>query len=305
VLLVGDVTRRHLFVCDAADAGCLNLTDNRPGLTEVRPLPLAAFAGEAWFSGLDSRNQLWRSDGTRPGTVAAGINFRDVSEFLPALGGLAIVGSTGGSNRALAITNGTDAGTRIVHGVGAQQSNATRVLGVTSTHVFFIASSQLWATDGTSTATAQLAPFAPASSAVSGARSFFSGANGAPFVSDGTTAGTLELSSMATQAESFTAITGGRVVFFTSTTAEGLEPWVSDGAVAGTSQTATLVQGSWGWRFVSRRSRGRWHARLVRVPGAGGPVLRHGWNRDGHASRYAASHWLSSFEHSVADGRGR
>lgn len=238
--------RRHLYRTDGTDAGTGGLTTNRSDIVELLPLVPVGFSGRVWFGAQDSQQQLWSSDGTRAGTAPAGVNLRDVSAIQPALGGLALVAAAGGSP-VVALSDGTDAGTRILHGLGSQRSFGTQLLGVSPTHVFFSARTSgqtTWASSGTAAGTVQLAG-TTAPGVVSGARYFFSDTStGAPWSSDGTTTGTVQLSTAAESVRGLTALAGGRVIFFATSPGQGREVWGSDGTPQGTMQLASLQPGT-------------------------------------------------------------
>ena len=234
----------HLFFSDGTDAGTLNLTNNRADLSQVKPVTPVEFAAATWFVERNTPDRLWRSDGTRAGTLPAGVALPGISDLRVVAGSLALVGGASGA-RVVAFSDGTDAGTRVVHGLAAaEQSSDTRLIAQTATHLFFSSRAAgtnfYWVTDGTDAGTLPMPVVGE--NTVSGARFYFA-SSGAPWVSDGTAAGTRQLSTTAQGAHAFFPTANGSVVFFASTAAEGEEPWASDGTPQGTAQLTSLNQG--------------------------------------------------------------
>lgn len=107
---------------------------------------------------------------------------------------------------------------------------------------------ELWRTDGTGAGTWMLKDCNPTGSSTifyhaSFGSSFVFEANGRPWISDGTSANTIQLSATASGARHFT-VYNGNVYFRASTSTEGAELWKTDGTPGGTQLVADLVTGT-------------------------------------------------------------
>lgn len=158
------------------------------------------------------------------------------------------------------ITDGTEAGTRLVKdlwpGAGnGQPRDFTRVGEL----MLFVANDgssgeELWRTDGTDAGTVRVADINPGADGslpwglvACNGRLFFGANNGSSpgvYVSDGTSAGTQRLADVILGLYDPVACLNGVVYFHGATAAHGGELWRSDGTAAGTTLLADIVPGT-------------------------------------------------------------
>lgn len=223
VLFAADVPGlgRELWKTDGTTAGTMLVKDIRSGAGDSNPAGLVAFGSFVYFSAIDGSSgfEIWRTDGTSTGTEI-------VVDLQP--------------------------------GFGSSSPDDLTVVGNT---LFFHASAnglgrELYTTDGTLSATL-VADLSPAGStsftslAGFGNQLLFGadvGSGAEPWISDGTTGGTLLLGELQAGAagslpESFTEV-GNLVVFTAEANGLGRELYVTDGTTAGTALLADLRPGA-------------------------------------------------------------
>lgn len=210
---------------------------------------LVPFGGKVWFAGREGAAlALFSSDGTVVGTSRTPTPLVGVSALRPTASALAVVADAPGSQRAVYFTDGTDAGTRVV----SPALPTVELVATTDTHAFFSADggmgNALWSADGAGAAE-QVSPFTVRSptatqhfTLATQTRLYFTDPQGLPWVSDGTPAGTVQLSTTATAASGFAALDATRVLFF-ATVAAGDELWISGGTPADTRRLAQFYRG--------------------------------------------------------------
>ena len=256
---------RELWKSDGTAGGTVLVKDVVPGTTGSSPAGLVNAGGTLFFAATDlpGGTELWRSDGTEAGTVR-------VADLRPGAGGSTPAGLTAVGNRVyfaaaateddaeLWSTDGTPEGTVLVKDVvpGPMASSPAELTNVGG-RLFFTAAGadglrRLWVSDTEDTLPVGGGDGAasPRGLAAAGGKVFFaaSGPGGEePWVSDGTTAGTFELSDVApgTAGSSPQNITRvGGTTFFTVTIPDRRhELWKSDGTEAGTTRVKTFETG--------------------------------------------------------------
>lgn len=252
--------RGLLVSTDGTDAGTVALT----GQGTLRDVyrPVVPFGGRAWFvagSGSSTSRYLSATDGTIAGTTAGALDLNGVTHLGRTASALVAVADDPATYEPAAwFTDGTDAGTRMVLPPSTGTTlTRPKLLDVTDTHAFFRANAGpaqldvLWASDGTADAGVALTDFSPAADTsalqrhlATASRLYFADPQGHPWLSDGTPAGTVQLSATATEAASFTALDATRAVFVARGPTTGDELWVTDGTPAGTAQLAELYPGT-------------------------------------------------------------
>lgn len=252
--------RGQLVSTDGTDAGTVSLT----GQGTLRDIfrPLVPFGGRAWFvagDGSSTSRYLSSTDGTTAGTGWSALDLNGVTHLGRTASALVAVADDPTTYEPAAwFTDGTDAGTRMVIPPSTGTTlTRPKLLDVTDTHAFFRANAGpaqldvLWASDGSPDAGVALTDFSPAADTsaqlrhlATATRLYFADPQGHPWLSDGTLAGTVQLSTTATEAAGFTALDATRAVFTARGATTGDELWVTDGTPAGTSQLAELYPGT-------------------------------------------------------------
>jgi len=238
------------------------------------PTPLALIGDRLFFS---YDFALWVTDGTAAGTLTV-----PATSNLEVLGldGAAKIGGSlyfiaSGTGEALVKTDGTEAGTTILHSFDRGLPEQRAVVG---NRLFFSVSiytdpvqTSLWTSDGTAAGTKPVDTGHvfqhPAFWAALGSSLLFSNVDAAGielWASDGTAAGTRRLNRIAPlkpgQQPSFNlnyfqpgsfAFAGGRVFFAGDDGIHGRELWVSDGTAAGTRMLADIARGASGSSVAS------------------------------------------------------
>jgi large repetitive protein len=210
-------------------------------------------------------DELWRSDGTAPGTMGLRVSSLELPGGLEPLGAAVLFrGTTAASGQELWRTDGTEGGTvqvlDILPGTGSSSPEQITTAGSIA---FFSAADgsgrELWKTDGTAAGTARVKDIRPGTAssmrlgwdhpeqsderfATVGGTVFFPADDGAAgeelWKSDGTAAGTVLVKDILPGAGSseirWLTAAGGRVYFVADDGANGRELWVSDGTAAGT-----------------------------------------------------------------------
>ncbi|MFO0842660.1 MAG: ELWxxDGT repeat protein [Gemmataceae bacterium] len=195
---------------------------------------------------------LWRSDGTAPGTTLVK-DLPGAPEGLTVLGGAAYFAANGGLWR----TDGTAAGTSLLRGIGFD-GGISGLTVVGSTLYFRVATwpggAELWKSDGTAAGTVPVANIDAANLTNVGGRLFFTGTDAAggsePWTSDGTAAGTVRVKDInpggaSSNPDSLTNV-NGRLYFAADDGASGRELWQSDGTPAGTVMVRDIFPGATG-----------------------------------------------------------
>jgi ELWxxDGT repeat protein len=311
------------FTLPATDGGKLWRTDGTPaGTVDLLDLHSSAVVdaapvrGKLLFRLVPGSSQpaapvwdLWTSDGTPQGTQPAfQLPLGDESfRFTPAGDGLLFSARDPDPPAAnsLWFTDGTEAGSRRLHTLGAQGwiQQAVRL----GSKTFFIAwntrgqESEIWMTDGTAAGTAPVIPdanaphpyFPHALTAFKGALYFFAESRDplhrGLWRSDGTAAGTRllwEISAPLTNSAYFAyfdpqlTAAGGQLFFRSDDPVHGTELWKTDGTLEGTALVADIAPG-------------RAPSRLAGLTAAGGKLYfaatdgEHGrelWESDGTAA---------------------
>lgn len=235
------------------------------------PTSAVTLGGIGYFTASDLLGtELWRTDGTGPGTYRVKDLNPGLASSAPAE--LTVVGArlfftadVPGLGRELFVSDGTAGGTRLVRDIHAvaDQSSSPAELVAFQGRVWFSADDgvngrELWSSDGTSAGTISIDiapganPSAPASLAVWNGRLWFCAqdARGQElWSSDGTVAGTQQFVDLAPGSSSTPqSITAAQSRLFFTATANGAgrELWVTDGTVAGTRLVADIHPGSGG-----------------------------------------------------------
>jgi ELWxxDGT repeat protein len=193
---------------------------------------------------------IWRSDGTGPGTVQIEAPFGSLG-FTP-------VGIYGDATDAYVFfpandsfygtelwrTDGTPGGKlRLTDLAPGSASANIYYFNASDNHFIFTVDGVLYSTDGSTPASVHTFASGGGNAIVNRGKYYFlctvNFLNG-PCVSDGASAPTLLLQLQAN--DDFVAV--NEKVFFTAMNADGLEPWVTDGTVAGTMMVADIATGS-------------------------------------------------------------
>ena len=214
------------------------------------------------------------------------------------LGGVAVFSATDSRGRELWVTDGTEAGTRILRDLcpgscdGAPQSLTPFGGGVLFAGNDSVAGTELWFTDGTPEGTRLVKDICPGSSGSGplnltrvGDHVFFtaylSTTGTELWKTDGTEAGTTmvtEIVAGATGASFAELRSAGSLLYFEANdTVHGAEPWVSDGTAGGTHIVMDVVPGSTGSYPSMLRAAGDWFYFAAEVSASG----RELWRTDG------------------------
>ncbi|ATB29455.1 ELWxxDGT repeat protein [Melittangium boletus] len=228
--------------------------------------PVLGAVGDTFFfagdEGVGGTPALWKSDGSRTGTVRV--------KTLPIhVTALRAVGSTLfiASGSELWKSDGTDAGTSWVATLAAPGSLSS--LTAVGSTLFFVSGGELWKSDGTKAGTVRIidlkeAPSfsAPQNLTALGSTLVFSATDAEGgrelWKSDGTGAGTVRVKDLAPGAAgsepSVPAVMGGALYFLAHEGSTGRELWTSDGTAEGTVRLTDRVSGpadSFSGRVVS------------------------------------------------------
>jgi ELWxxDGT repeat protein len=296
---------RELWSTDGTAVGTRPLLDLCPGACSSYFTPLGTVRQIGIFSAyseINGTSRLWRSDGTRPGTVgleaSPGVALQSCGGAAATRSALLFAARPAGGTCALWKTDGSVAGTVKLQDLAP--SGLTTAGNLIYYAVFAGGKWALWRTDGTPQGTIQLHLWltdSPRFFVVSGSRLFFTAPEDGRelWTSDGTVAGTRSLTHFSLTnpfvfRSSFAADivfqdAGGLACFLADDTAAGRELWCSDGTPAGTRAATALPLAS---PFVGLE---KW-----RVEKLGGHLLFpvndgvHGnrwWTSDGRASSAA------------------
>ncbi|HEU4418667.1 MAG TPA: ELWxxDGT repeat protein, partial [Planctomycetota bacterium] len=254
------VNGNELWRTDGTAAGTQLFANLTSGWPSTNPLWLTVAADRLFFT---SGYTLWASDGTVAGTTPLRTFFQRFpfpsppALFAEVAGKLLFAADDASVGVELWESDGTAAGTVLLRDIhpGAASSSPDR-FAVAGDRMFFRANSplgfELWISDGTSAGTTglDLRP-GPGSSypdriTPAGPVVFLTLLDNAsavrPWRSDGTVAGTVQLSAVAFDPRSLTV--AGDKLFFSATDNAGREPWVSDGTPAGTFRLRDVWPGS-------------------------------------------------------------
>ncbi len=265
---VGDL---RLYATDGTEEGTEALGDGTTPFVGDAILFGISVGDELVFSAYDEAHgvELWTTDGTDAGTrLLADVGDADAGGSFPgppvALGDQAIFIATGESGEAeLWASDGTRNGTERLAGLGMpagrQGIDVPSITGHAQAGqralllIFFPSNlpAQIWSTDGTAEGTYELRGWNPnyLEIATLGDRALFLAADEMRFQrlvsTDGTPGGTetvADLWRFPSGPEHLTSF-GGKVYFSAFGLAVGVEPWVSDGTLAGTHPLADLRPG--------------------------------------------------------------
>ncbi|MGL4511848.1 MAG: ELWxxDGT repeat protein [Lacipirellulaceae bacterium] len=274
-------TGHELWKSDGTEAGTVLVKDINPGVaSSIAPSSGSAsfvnVEGTLYFSANDgvTGHELWKSDGTEPGTVrVSDINRSPLGTYPTALthmaGVLYFIADGGQTGTELWKTDGTTSGTVLVKdiaaGFGSSTPSVPTIIGGT---LYFSANDgvsgrELWKSDGTEAGTVRVKDIltGPSSSIPLGLTNlggtlYFSANDGVIgfelWKSDGTEAGTVQLSDIRTGAGPASYLGGpaelvnvGGILFFRANDGlSGYEIWKSDGTAAGTVRVKDIRAGA-------------------------------------------------------------
>lgn len=249
------------WVTDGTSAGTRLLRDVRPGAAGSSPSQAHAvsFRGRVWFNADDgiTGSELWQTDGTPAGTRLAfdlvpGPDSTDPRP-LAVLGErtMVLTASTPATGRELCLSDGTAAGTAIVDLTPGPASSSFARIHALGTLAAFSVGGQLWVTDGTVVGTRVLLALAPNEHVWSMAELdgvlYFNRSGSGLWRSDGTAAGTnLFIPHAALALSGILRAADGLLYFVADDGVHGMEPFASDGTIAGTRPLGDLLPGSGG-----------------------------------------------------------
>ena len=275
----------ELWVSDGTANGTTLLKDIYPGSNSSYPEQLTVVNGKLFFRASDaSGTELWVSDGTANGTTMVEDIYpgsgNSSPSYLVAMGNnVYFQGTTASDGAELWVSDGTANGTTMVKDIwtGSSNSSSPQNLVATESKIYFSAQdgtngNELWVTDGTANGTTLLKDIYPGSSSgypnssspnyltAIDEKVYFtaSDTNGRePWVTDGTTIGTITLGDLYPGPSSSTNFGffysfaerhftkyGDKVFFSAYNSTYGAEPWVTNGTAAGTSLLYDIRSGS-------------------------------------------------------------
>jgi len=247
---------RDLWSSDGTAAGTRKLATLSGSVFSVVTVGGRAFLFSVDFAGFG--RDLWTTDGTSAGTrrllstASGGSN-----DPILALGGkAAFFASDATHGTELWSSDGTSGGTRLVKDVCPGTCSGVRRLGASANgRVWFTGftptrGAELWTSNLTPAGTRQVRDTCPGTCGgnpggflAAGNRLYFTAgeAERSLWESDGTTAGTLRLTMKhPTETLEGVPLGGSRIAFAGFDADHGLEPWISDGTVAGTRQLVDI-----------------------------------------------------------------
>jgi trimeric autotransporter adhesin len=254
------LSRRELWSSDGTPAGTRRLAGVPDDVFSI-----ATVGSRAFLFALDSaspRRELWTTDGTSSGTRRLLQDVRVSTNQLLAVGGrVAFFSSRGTQGVELWSSDGTTAGTRVIKDIcpgpcsGALRFDAPAVALSALGRIWFSGytptlGSELWTSDLTPSGTRLVRETCPGTCGgkpggflAGGNRMYFTAIEDkrSVWVSDGTAGGTFPLTSEhPTEALEGARLDGSRIAFGGFDVEHGLEPWVSDGTVAGSRRLVDL-----------------------------------------------------------------
>ena len=252
-----------------------------------------------YFSAYDGKSgiEVWRSDGTQAGTyLLKDCNPGTASGdfYFPVVMGKKLFWTArGGTGYRLWCTDGTTAGTKVV------VSGLDRFWYYPvpfGNKIFFRGGTQAngyepWVTDGTKTGTKMLIDVQPGTGSgyvyypvEMGGKVYWTSYNGSSYniyVSDGTPTGTKVVYSGLRYSWYYPTPLGNKIIFRGNTSANGYEPWVTDGTAAGTAMVKDIYSGSASGYPYYMTAAGSRHVVFTANDGTHGTEL---WKSDGTAA---------------------
>ncbi len=266
----------ELWKTDGTAAGTVLVKDINPGTANSSPSNFVAVGNTLYFrattgtaAGVGNGIELWKSDGTEPGTVQVkDINTGTASSSptnMTALGNLVFFSANDGTHGSeLWKSDGTEPGTLLVLDInaGSTTSSISSMVALGS-EVFFSANDgtsgdELWKSDGTAAGTLRVRDILPGAGGSSpeqltvlGNHVYFMANDGVAgqelWRTDGTEPGTVLVRDILPGARgssiSGMAVVGNLLVFAADDGVHGLELWESDGTSAGTVLVADVNPG--------------------------------------------------------------
>ncbi|HEX2642776.1 MAG TPA: ELWxxDGT repeat protein, partial [Thermoanaerobaculia bacterium] len=276
-------TGQELWQTDGTEAGTRIVKNIRPAQESSNPAQLTVSGGRFFFTAADGANpddvpdtELWKSDGTEPGTVLVkdirtGIESSNPDRLTDVGGDLFFFALTDAVGRELWKSDGTEAGTSLVKDIrpGTESSSrpffgiGERFTAAIGRTFYFVADDgssgpELWKSDGTEAGTVLVKDIFPGAQGSEPAlltrvrnRLFFVAGDGTHgrelWTSDGTDAGTVLVADIVPGAESSLpqqlAAMGHLLLFSAWDETHGREPWKSDGTAAGTARLQEIAPG--------------------------------------------------------------
>ena len=311
VFFVADdgVNGAELWKSDGSSAGTMLVVDVAPGSASAGIRDMASNGAHLFFNSNVGAGNLWRSDGTAAGTMPLG-TFYAPPYALTAVGATVFFVAAGNTAEGYELwkTDGTLAGTTLVRDIFPGPWNSSSYPGGLTplgNTLFFEADDgthghEPWISDGTTAGTVMVKDIAPGSASsvpgyyrqrhlVVGGRVVFAADDGTagsePWISDGTTAGTVLLRDVRPGADSSITFTGfnlwrgsqagaGRGFFAADDGIAGTELWATDGTTAGTARVADLVPGPVGSKPARILVDASGMAMVVADSAAGGALWR-------------------------------
>ncbi|MBL7811020.1 MAG: T9SS type A sorting domain-containing protein [Bacteroidetes bacterium] len=220
---------------DGSDTGTHLLADINPGGGNGVSTNGYEYNGWLYFGGtssIASGTELWRTNGSTTEmlkNINTGANASsNPSDFMKANGKLFFVADDGNAGRELWLTDGTQAGTRMVHEINTGSSGtAMSLLGELNNRLLFSATTsaygnEIWSTDGTDTGTHMLQDL---------------------YVNSGAGVNSLNSEAYAKPASGFIVnpyIINGYYYFAGNDGVNGIELWRTNGTISGTEMMAQI-----------------------------------------------------------------
>jgi len=250
------VSGRELWRTNGRAAGTFQVKDIVPGFSNSYPYPLAQVGNQFFFGALDGSTpypyeSLWATDGTAAGTrrVPAAFPLEIRSSQVAKIGKWLYLSGLSPQKNGLFKTDGTDAGTVLLHGFDAGSEEPQQLTTIGGRLFFLVLNSgasetSLWTSDGTVAGTQPVGPgFASSDISLWGGLKSrvlftFADATGTElWTSDGTAADTHMITTIAGNFW-FAAIAAERAFFVI----DGTELWSTDGTAHGTGRVADVGQ---------------------------------------------------------------
>jgi ELWxxDGT repeat protein len=208
--------------------------------------PPPVFQGAVYFL---FNSELWKTDGTPGGTILVKTFTSGLPTGAPVdLAGTGYFFVDAQGSYELWKTDGTGPGTTLIDTVPGSAFRLTPFNG----HLFFIANSQIWRTDGTPGGSAPVIPLSPTSMVVANGKLLFVASHPMTgdelWESDGTFAGTHLVKDIRPGLSGSAIVSlvplGSAVYFAADDGVHGSELWKSDGTAVGTTLVADIYTGS-------------------------------------------------------------